>query len=147
MIEMVNPYEDLIRNAPLGLFSLLSSILFIQSGLDKGFNFSENMEWLKGHFAKTFLSPMTPVMVVTITILEVVAGLGTAFGLVYFVATGSAKILFCASLLGALTLLALFFGQRVAKDYPGAAVIVPYFIVQVIMVAMTGQHLVYSHAP
>ena len=31
-------------------------------------------------------------------------------------------------LLSALALLALFFGQRMAKEYPGAATLVPYFL-------------------
>jgi hypothetical protein len=39
---------------------------------------------------------------------------------------------FAGSLLSAITLLMLFFGQRVAKDYAGAATLVPYFILVVI---------------
>jgi hypothetical protein len=32
-----------------------------------------------------------------------------------------------------LTLTALFFGQRIAKDYPGAAVLVPYFLLTLVL--------------
>ena len=38
-------------------------------------------------------------------------------------------IAFYGAVLSALALLALFFGQRMAKDYPGAAALVPYFLV------------------
>jgi hypothetical protein len=42
--------------------------------------------------------------------------------------------------LGALSILALFFGQRVAKDYPGAAVLVPYFILLLILIYLTNPY-------
>jgi hypothetical protein len=113
------------------------AILFTQSGLDKVFNFSGNLEWLKGHFSKTFLAPMTLLMVVTITILEVATGVGTAIGLVYFVITGTTTIIWYASIVGAAALCGLFFGQRVAQDYPGAAVLVPYFILQLILLYLS----------
>ena len=129
--------SDIANHLPLIFASLFVAILFTQSGLDKVFNFSGNMEWLKGHFSKTFLAPMTPMMVVTITILEIATGLGTAIGLVYFLATGVTTIIWCSSILGAAALCGLFFGQRVAQDYPGAAVLVPYFILQLILIYLS----------
>jgi hypothetical protein len=35
---------------------------------------------------------------------------------------------FYGAALAAISLVALFFGQRMAKDYPGAATLVPYFL-------------------
>ncbi|MBV9241836.1 MAG: DoxX family protein, partial [Acidobacteria bacterium] len=96
-----------------------------------------NMAWLKGHFSKTFLAPMTPMMVVTITILETATGIATAVGLVYFLVTGSSAIIWYASIAGAASLTGLFFGQRVAQDYPGAAVLVPYFILQLMLLYLS----------
>ena len=128
---------EIANHLPLIFASLFVAILFTQSGLDKVFNFSGNMEWLKGHFSKTFLAPTTPMMVVTITILEVITGLGTAIGLIYFLATGATTIIWYASILGAAALCGLFFGQRVAQDYPGAAVLVPYFILQLILIYLS----------
>ena len=128
---------EIANHLPLIFASLFVAILFTQSGLDKVFNFSGNMEWLKGHFSKTFLAPTTPMMVVTITILEVATGLGTAIGLVYFLATGVTAIIWYASILGAAALCGLFFGQRVAQDYPGAAVLVPYFILQLLLIYLS----------
>ena len=42
-----------------------------------------------------------------------------------------------ASLIGAASITALFFGQRVAKDYPGAAVLVPYFILMLVLMYLS----------
>lgn len=129
-------FTEIATHLPLIFASLFVAILFTQSGLDKVFNFSGNMEWLKGHFSKTF-SPTVPMMVVTITILEVATGVGTAIGLVYFIVTGTTTIIWYASIVGAAALCGLFFGQRVAQDYPGAAVLVPYFILQLIVLYLS----------
>jgi hypothetical protein len=129
--------KHIVDNLPLIFAALFVAILFTQSALDKVFNFSGNMEWLKGHFAKTFLAPTVPMMVVTITILEIATGLGIAIGLVYFLATGITTIIWYASIVGAAALCGLFFGQRVAQDYPGAAVLVPYFILQLILIYLS----------
>jgi hypothetical protein len=37
-------------------------------------------------------------------------------------------VAFYGAVVAAVTLTALFFGQRMAKDYAGAAVLVPYFL-------------------
>ena len=129
--------EDIAKNLPALLGALLVSILFIQSGLDKVFDWKGNLEWLKGHFAKTFLAGMVPVMLAQITVMELAAGLLSAAGIVYFLAAGSTALIFWAAALGALSIVALFFGQRIAKDYPGAAVLVPYFILLIVLMWLT----------
>jgi hypothetical protein len=129
--------EQIGKNLPALLSALLVAILFIQSGLDKVFDWKGNLEWLTGHFSKTFLSGMVPMMVGTITIMELATGFLSAAGIIYFLATGSVVWMFYASILGALSILALFFGQRIAKDYAGAAVLVPYFILLIILMFLT----------
>jgi hypothetical protein len=124
---------DLLSSLPLVFTTLFVAILFLQSGLDKVFNFKGNLGFLTGHFGKTFLAPMVPMMLVTITIMETATGLLAASGLVYFAVTGLPFVIFYASAVGAATLIALFFGQRIAQDYPGAAVLVPYFILLIIL--------------
>src|SRR3954453_20224570 len=106
---------DLIANLPALFSALLVAILFIQSGLDKVFDWKGNIGWLTGHFSKTFLAEMVPMMVATITILELATGLPSAAGILYFLATGSTIVIFFAALVGALSIVGLFFGQRVAK--------------------------------
>lgn len=129
--------EEIAKNLPALLGALLVSILFIQSGLDKVLDWKGNIEWLKGHFAGTFLSRFVPPMLVKITIMELAAGFLSAAGIIYFLATGSTTLIFWAAALGAAAIVALFFGQRVARDYPGAAVLVPYFILLTILMFLT----------
>ena len=130
-------YVELAKNLPLVFAALFVSIVFVQSGLDKVFNYKGQLSWLTGHFEKTFLARMVPMMLLAITVLEVATGLLTVVGLVYFLVTGMPFLIFYASIVGATTLTALFFGQRVAQDYPGAAVLVPYFILVLIMMHLS----------
>lgn len=129
--------DYLLKNLPSLLAALLVSILFIQSGLDKVFDWKGNLAWLTGHFSKTFLAPMVPVMLATITAMELTAGFLAAAGIIYSLTTGSASVMFYASVIGSASITALFFGQRVAKDYPGAAVLIPYFILLLILMLLT----------
>ncbi len=133
--------EELGRNLPALFCALLVSILFIQSGLDKVFDWKGNLGWLTGHFSKTFLRGTVPMMLGTITVLEIVTGVLSGAGIVYFLFSGSLILIFYASVLGAASIVALFFGQRVAKDYPGAAVLVPYFILLILMMFLTNPYL------
>ncbi len=128
------------KNLPALLAALLVAILFIQSGLDKVFDWKRNLEWLTGHFSKTFLSRLVPIMLAKLTFLELATGVLSAGGILYFLFTGSTIVIFYASILGALTIIGLFFGQRLAKDYPGAAVLVPYFILLLILIILTNPY-------
>lgn len=133
--------DDILKNLPALFSALLVAILFIQSGLDKVFDWKGNLEWLTGHFSKTFLAGMVPMMLATITVMEVLTGLLAAAGILYFLAARSLVVIFAAAVLGAASITALFFGQRVAKDYPGAAVLVPYFILLILLMYLTGRTL------
>lgn len=113
------------------------AVLFIQSGLDKVFDWAGNLGWLSGHFSKTFLAPLVPALLATITVMELAAGVLSAVGVVYFLIASSAVLIFWAAAVAALALLSLFFGQRIAKDYPGAVSIVPYFILVLLLMYLT----------
>jgi hypothetical protein len=130
-------FDELVKNLPAVFAALIVSILFIQSGLDKVFDWKGNVDWLTGHFSKTFLAGMVPVMVLTITVLELATGFLAAAGLIYFLVAGSLTVIFYASVIGAGSIAALFFGQRVAKDYPGAAVLIPYFLLLIALMYLT----------
>lgn len=132
--------DETVKNLPALLGALLVAILFIQSGLDKLFDWKGNVEWLKGHFSKTFLAPFVPLMLAKITVIELAAGLMSAAGIVYFFVAGSTALIFWAAAIGAGGIVALFFGQRIAKDYPGAAVLVPYFILLTILMYLTNPY-------
>lgn len=134
-------FEELGKNLPALFSALLIAILFIQSGLDKVFDWRGNLEWLTGHFSKTFLRGTVPPMLAAITVMELATGFLSAIGIIYFLATGSLRLIFYAAVLGAASIIALFFGQRVAKDYPGAAVLIPYFILLIILIYLTNPFL------
>ncbi|HMO79276.1 MAG TPA: hypothetical protein PKD24_00655 [Pyrinomonadaceae bacterium] len=131
----MNP--EILQNLPALFAALFVAILFIQSGLDKVFDWKGNVAWLTGHFSKTFLAPFTKIMVAKITVLELLTGITAAAGILYFFAVGSMIVVFYASILGAATVTGLFFGQRVAKDYAGAAILVPYFLLTLAMMYLT----------
>lgn len=116
------------------------AILFVQSGLDKVFDWSGNLGWLTSHFSKTPLAPLVPVLLATITVMELAAGVLAAVGVIYFLIASSTVIIFWSGVVAALALLALFFGQRIAKDYPGAVSIVPYFILVLILIFLTSPY-------
>lgn len=130
-------FDDIGKNLPALLAALFVAILFIQSGLDKVFDWKGNLEWLTGHFSRTFLKRFVWIMLAKLTVLELATGILSGVGIVYFLATGATIVIFYAAVLGALTVIGLFFGQRLAKDYPGAAVLVPYFILLLIMIVLT----------
>jgi hypothetical protein len=110
------------------LASAFLAILFLQSGIDKIIDRRGNLEWLKGHFAKSPLAGMVPLMVTVITIMEVAAGALNAVGCVMIFIRRDSTLAFYGAVIAAFAILALFFGQRMAKDYPGAATLVPYFL-------------------
>ena len=134
--------EDLLAPLPILFATLMLAILFLQSGLDKVFDFKGNLSWLKGHFEKTFMAPVVPLLLGLLTVMELATGVLAVVGIVSFFFKGDLMIVLFASIAAALTFLALFFGQRMAKDYPGAAVIVPYFILDLLLMYMSYNTLI-----
>ena len=110
------------------LVSAFLAILFLQSGIDKVVDRRGNLEWLQGHFAKSPLAGIVPTMMTVITILEVTAGALSAIGCVVVILLRDSTVAFYGAVVSAMAIIALFFGQRMAKDYAGAAVLVPYFL-------------------
>ena len=67
-------------------------------------------------------------MVTAITILEIAAGALSAIGCVVIILSRDSTVAFYGATIAGIAIVALFFGQRMAKDYAGAAVLVPYFL-------------------
>jgi len=110
------------------LGSAFLAILFLQSGIDKIIDHRGNLEWLKGHFAKSQLAGVVPVLLAAITILEVAAGALSAIGCIILIVSRESTVAVYGAVISAVAIIALFFGQRMAKAYAGAAVLVPYFL-------------------
>jgi hypothetical protein len=121
------------------IISAFFAILFLQSGLDKIVDRRGNLEWLTGHFAKSPLAGIVGVLFSIITMMELAAGALSAIGCIMILLRHDSTIAFYGATLSALALLALFFGQRMAKDYPGAAALVPYFLVVIAAIIWLGQ--------
>ena len=96
-----------------------------------------NYEFHITHFAKSPLKNIAGPMLIVITIMEVSCGLLSASGLIYFLLKGDSVISYYACCLASLNFLSLFFGQRISKDYAGAAALVPYFIASLIGMYIT----------
>jgi hypothetical protein len=71
---------------------------------------------------------MVPLLVTVITLLELVAGALSAVGCALILLTHDSTLAFYGAAVAALSIIALFLGQRLAKDYAGAATLVPYFL-------------------
>jgi diacylglycerol kinase len=113
------------------LVSAFLAVLFLQSGLDKVVDRRGNRAYLDQHFAKSPLAGTVGPMFAVITILEVSAGALLGVGCALLLLTHDSLVAYLGAVLAAINIIALFFGQRVAKDYAGAAVLVPYFLLAV----------------
>ena len=121
------------------LASAFLAILFLQSGIDKIVDRRGNFEWLKGHFAKSPLARMVPALLICITVLEVAAGALSGIGCLLIIVLKDSTIAFYGAILSAAAITALFFGQRIAKEYAGAAVLVPYFLLTLVAIYLLAQ--------
>src|SRR5436190_23602283 len=115
------------------------TILFLQSGIDKVVDRRGNLEWLNGHFAKSPLAGVVPALVTAITILELAAGALSGVGCLALIALRDSTVAFYGAVISAVAIVALFFGQRMAKDYAGAGVLVPYFLLALLAIYLLAQ--------
>ncbi len=107
-------------------------IVFIQSGLDKIIDKAGNLDWLKEHFSNTFLKNIIPHLLIILTILEIMSGLLFFVGIIFYMIFDQSQYIIFGLIISNITILCLFFGQRVAKDYVAAADLVNYFTLSVI---------------
>jgi uncharacterized membrane protein YphA (DoxX/SURF4 family) len=117
--------------------SLFLAILFLQSGMDKVMDWRGNLGYLQPHFAKSPLASVVPAILLILTVLEVSAGVVNGVGFLELLVLGKPQIAFWGAALSALAITALFFGQRMAKEYGGAAVLVAYFLLTLVALWLT----------
>jgi hypothetical protein len=110
------------------LVSAFLAVLFLQSGIDKVVDRRGNREYLNEHFAKSPLAGTVGPMFAVITILEVSAGALSGVGCALLLLTHDSTVAYLGAVVAGVNIVALFFGQRVSKDYAGAAALVPYFL-------------------
>jgi len=122
------------------LVSAFLAVLFLQSGIDKVVDRTGNREYLNAHFARSPLAGTVGPMFLVITILEVSAGALSGVGCALLLLSRDSTVAYLGAVIGGVNIVALFFGQRVAKDYAGAAALVPYFLL-----ALTAIYLLAAH--
>ena len=103
-------------------------IAFFQSGLDKVIDRKGNLDFLKAHFSDSPIIKIIPIMLLILTFLEIIGSLMLGYGVYYAFVNRSTLWIFYGFVVIAITIIILFAGQRIAKDYLGAADLVPYFI-------------------
>ena len=103
-------------------------IAFFQSGLDKIIDRKGNLDFLKIHFSDSPLIKIIPTMLLILTSLEIIGSLMLGYGVYYAFVNRSTLWIFYGFVVIAITIIILFAGQRIAKDYLGAADLVPYFV-------------------
>ncbi len=124
--------EILIINLIQSLIAIFISIALIQSGIDKINDRKGNLDWLIDHFSNTIFNNYVPFLLSILTVVELLSGIILISGALFNLLYSNFNILIIGFLLSSVNFIFLFLGQRIAKDYAGAAVIVNYFILNIL---------------
>ena len=122
--------DYIIDHIPLLFILTFMSIVFIQSALDKIFNWKENLEFTTSTLTNIFPPLLVRFALLNVLLLEFAGGFGSLGGLIEILLGSST--LFIAKLgimTSTIALLILLIGQRISKNYVDAKTIVIYFIV------------------
>lgn len=114
------------------LVTAFIAVLYIQSGADKVMDMDGNLGWLRQHFGKSIFKNMVPPMFYTVVLLEVGSAILCLAGIGQMLIKGDTHLALYGALASAVNLICLFTGQRFAKDYAGAASLVPYFLLSIV---------------
>ncbi|TMM58971.1 DoxX family protein [Maribacter algarum] len=126
--------DNVLNHAAEILILIFLVITFLQSGIDKITDWNGNLSWLKGHFKDTPMKGIVPLMLSTVLIAELVAGILCLIGVYQLGTSGESTMAIYGAILSCVALLMLLFGQRMAKDYAGAMTIAVYFIPAIFLV-------------
>lgn len=126
--------NHIINNASEILLLLFLIITFLQSSIDKVFDWTGNLSWLKEHFSGTPISGLVPLLLAVVLLTEMAAGILCAVGLYQLAIMSKSTIALYGAIISCIALLMLLFGQRLAKDYEGAKTIAVYFIPAIFLV-------------
>jgi len=126
--------------AAIGRFLVTAffAVVFGQSALDKLFDVEGNVSYFQDHFKS---SPFPPELIRPLfwllTAIEATAGALCSLGLITFsFLRPGFGIAGLGLTVAGLALLSLLLGQRMAKDYAGAAVVAAYFAVALIGIGL-----------
>ena len=121
-------YEFSYLHIIASFISVFIGIVMTQSGFDKVFNWEGELNFIIEKFSKTPLSSFSAFGLIKVTIFEILSGLMSLFGSIMVLFYGDESYGIVGLILAAISLCILMLGQRLSKDYEGAAVLVPYFL-------------------
>ena len=120
------------------IFQILSSIffaiVFFQSGIDKFIDRKGNINFFENHFKNTLFHKIHAQALTALMLLELIAASLCAYGCIFSIVYKNTGFIFYGLLVTSFVLLSLLLGQRIAKDYIGAADITIYFILCIITI-------------
>lgn len=120
------------------LVTAFFAIVFVQSAADKVLDREGNLGYFRDHFKNSPFPPeVIPFLLKMLTLVEASAGVLCVLGILTggFVERGMSAAAWGVWMSG-FALLCLLAGQRLAKDYAGAAVVAAYFAVALVGVAL-----------
>ena len=116
------------------LSSIFFAIVFFQSGIDKVIDRKGNINFFENHFKNTLFHKIYAQALTALMLLELIAASLCAYGCIYSIVYKNTDFIFYGLLVTSFILLSLLLGQRIAKDYVGAADIAIYFILCIITI-------------
>ncbi len=117
-------YLDILRMT----ISTFLATIFLQSGLDKILNWNSELDWMSKQFENTPLASSLQIGLFVVTILEILGGGLSALGILWILFRDGHSVGLLGAMFCSFSLCILMFGQRISKNYEGAASLVPYFI-------------------
>jgi len=119
---------DIIRM----LVSTFLAAIYLQSSIDKIIDRQGNLDFMAEHFAGTPLAGSFHYGLAVVAVTELLAGILSAAGVIYLLLGWGAVPGMVGALFAGISSCILMAGQRLAKDYVGAAALVPYFLIAII---------------
>ena len=116
------------------LVSIFFSIVFFQSSFDKINDKEGNLIFFKQHFKGTIFQNYTSISLTFLALLEIFSAFLCVLGIFYKIFYFDSIFIYYGLLMSAIVLLSLLLGQRIAKDYVGAADITIYFTLCIITI-------------
>ena len=116
------------------LSSIFFAIVFFQSGIDKVIDRKGNINFFENHFKNTLFHKIHAQALIALMLSELIAASLCAYGCIYSIVYKNTGFIFYGLLVTSFVLLSLLLGQRIAKDYVGAADITIYFILSIITI-------------
>ncbi len=127
-----------MNNVASILVLLFLALTFIQSAYDKIFTWKDTVSWISNLFANTFLKNFTPITLIILIIIEILAGIFSCVGCIQLMINGERTFGFYGACFSCIALICLLFGQRLIRDYDGARTIAIYFVPAIMAVYWLG---------